>query len=134
MPFISGARPHTSLRNPSVDLRRQRPSGRSIEDCSTEKAHLPGERLLFHIASGLDCRSTTRAIDLDEGTCSIDLVESVADFFGLTLPAARDIIREVGAAIANWRTVAAAIIARPSEINRMASAFEHEDLKKACAM
>lgn len=79
-------------------------------------------------------RILTTNIDLDEGTCSIELVESVADFFGLTLPAARDIIREVGAAVANWHTVAAAVGARQSEINRMASAFEHEDLKKARAM
>lgn len=79
-------------------------------------------------------RILTTNIDLDEGTCSIDLVESVADFFGITLPTARDIIREVGAAVADWRTVAAAVCARPSEINRMASAFEHEDLEKARAM
>jgi serine/threonine-protein kinase HipA len=79
-------------------------------------------------------RVLTTNIDLDEGTCSIDLVESVADLFGLNLSAARDIIREVGAAVADWRAVAAAVGARPSEINRMASAFEHEDLKKARAM
>jgi serine/threonine-protein kinase HipA len=79
-------------------------------------------------------RILTTNIDLDEGTCSIDLVESVAEFFGITLSTARDIIREVGAAVADWRTVAAAVGARSSEINRMASAFEHEDLKKARAM
>ncbi|WP_426441172.1 type II toxin-antitoxin system HipA family toxin [Bradyrhizobium genosp. P] len=79
-------------------------------------------------------RILTTNIDLDEGTCSVDLVESVADFFGIALPTARDIIREVGAAVADWRTVAAAAGARSSEINRMASAFEHEDLKKARAM
>ena len=79
-------------------------------------------------------RILTTNINLDEGTCSIDLVESVADFFGLNLLAARDIIREVGAAVADWRIVAAAVGAKPSEINRMASAFEHEDLQKARAL
>jgi serine/threonine-protein kinase HipA len=79
-------------------------------------------------------RILTTNIDLDEGTCSIDLVESVADFFGIALPIARQIIREVGAAVADWRTVATAVGARASEINRMASAFEHDDLKKARAM
>jgi serine/threonine-protein kinase HipA len=79
-------------------------------------------------------RILTTNIDLDEGTCSIGLVESVADLFGIALPVARDIIREVGAAVADWRTVAAAVGARASEINRMASAFEHDDLKKARAM
>jgi serine/threonine-protein kinase HipA len=79
-------------------------------------------------------RILTTNIDLEEGTCSIDLVESVADFFGLALPAARDIIREVGAAVAGWRAVAAAAGARSSEINRMASAFEHDDLERARAI
>jgi serine/threonine-protein kinase HipA len=79
-------------------------------------------------------RILTTNIDLDEGTCSIDLVESVADFFGIAPPVARQIIREVGAAVADWRTVAAAVGARASEINRMAGAFEHDDLKKARAM
>lgn len=73
-------------------------------------------------------------IDLDEGTCSIDLAESAAEFFGLNLAAARDIIREVGVATAQWREVAAATGARPAEIRRMASAFEHEDLQRARAL
>jgi serine/threonine-protein kinase HipA len=46
----------------------------------------------------LKARILTTNIDLDEGTCSLDLVESVAEFFGITLAAARNIIREVGAA------------------------------------
>lgn len=82
----------------------------------------------------IKARILTTNIDLDEGTCSIDLVESVADLFGLALTAARDIIREVGAAVADWRAVAAAAGARPSEINRMASAFEHDDLERARAI
>lgn len=82
----------------------------------------------------IKARILTTNIDLDEGTCSIDLVESVADLFGLPLAAARDIIREVGAAVATWRAVAATVEAKPSEINRMASAFEHEDLEKARAI
>jgi serine/threonine-protein kinase HipA len=79
-------------------------------------------------------RILTTNIDLDEGTCSIDLVVSVADLFGIALPVARQIIRDVGMAVADWRTVATAVGARASEINRMASAFEHDDLKKARAM
>jgi serine/threonine-protein kinase HipA len=54
-------------------------------------------------------RILTTNIDLDEGTCSVELVESVADYFGLSLPVVR-------------------------EFNRMGSAFEHNDLEKACAM
>lgn len=79
-------------------------------------------------------RILTTNIDLDEGTCSLDLVESSAEYFGLGLPEARMIIREVGAAVSNWREVAARVGARTSEINRMASAFEHEDLARAASM
>jgi serine/threonine-protein kinase HipA len=73
-------------------------------------------------------------INLDEGTCSIALVESAAEYFGLTLTAARSVIREVGAAVSNWRDVAVAVGARPAEILRMASAFEHDDLARARAL
>lgn len=76
-------------------------------------------------------RILTTNIDLDEGTCSLDLVESVAPYFNLGLAPARAIVAEVGAAVSGWRTVAAAVGARKSEIARMASAFEHEDLEKA---
>jgi serine/threonine-protein kinase HipA len=76
-------------------------------------------------------RILTTNIDLDEGTCSIDLVESAAGFFGLGLPEARTIIREVGTAVATWRQVAAQVGVRPSEIHRMATAFEHDDLARA---
>jgi serine/threonine-protein kinase HipA len=79
-------------------------------------------------------RILTTNIDLDEGTCSIDLVESVVNYFGLSLPAARDIIREVGAAVAGWSTVATSVGARTSEINRMASAVDHDDLRRARTM
>jgi serine/threonine-protein kinase HipA len=79
-------------------------------------------------------RVLTTCIDLDEGTCSLDLVESAAGFFGLGLPKARTIIRDVGAAVATWRNAAAEVGARPSEINRMATAFEHDDLARAQAV
>jgi len=70
-------------------------------------------------------------IDLDEGTCSLDLVESAAGLFGLGLPGARQIIREVGKAVAAWRDVAAQVGARAADISRMATAFEHDDLARA---
>jgi serine/threonine-protein kinase HipA len=73
-------------------------------------------------------------IDLEEGTCSLDLAESAAGYFGLALSAARQIIREVGTAVSAWRDVAATVGARNAEINRMASAFEHDDLARALAL
>ncbi|MBB6414133.1 hypothetical protein HNQ71_006842 [Mesorhizobium sangaii] len=35
---------------------------------------------------------------------------------------------------ATWRDAAQAVGARSAEINRMASAFEHDDLKRALAL
>jgi len=55
--------------------------------------------------------------------------------FGLTLAQARAIIKEVATVTAIWRdTAKAAVGARSAEINRMASAFEHDDLKRALAL
>jgi serine/threonine-protein kinase HipA len=79
-------------------------------------------------------RILTTNINLDEGTCSLDLVESASEYFGLTLPQAREIIRVVGRAVSGWRQVAAATGARNAEINRLASAFEHDDLNRARAL
>ncbi|WP_456969768.1 hypothetical protein [Luteibacter sp. HA06] len=67
----------------------------------------------------------------DEETCSIDLLESAAAFFGLQLPAARKIIRGVADVTKTWRDVARDVGSREPEIRRMESAFEHDDLEKA---
>lgn len=79
----------------------------------------------------LKARILTTNINLDEGTCSIELAESAAQYFGLSLAKARGVIREVAAATCQWKVVAAQVGARPAEINRMASAFEHSDLARA---
>jgi serine/threonine-protein kinase HipA len=79
-------------------------------------------------------RILTTNISLEDGTCDIGLVLSVAEFFSLALPEANAIVKEVGAATAKWREVAAALGARSSEIRRMESAFEHDDLGKALAL
>lgn len=76
-------------------------------------------------------RILTTNIDFDEGTCSIDLVESVSGEFGMNLADARTIIGEVGQVTATWKGAAAKMGARAQEIRRMESAFEHDDLKRA---
>ena len=70
-------------------------------------------------------------IDLDEATCSIDLLESAAAFFGLQISVARKIIRAVAEVTKTWRDVAREVGGREAEIRRMESAFEHDDLEKA---
>jgi serine/threonine-protein kinase HipA len=79
-------------------------------------------------------RILTTTINLDDGTCDLNLVVSIAEYFGLSSAAAKSIIKEVATATATWRDVAAALEARPGEIRRMASAFEHADLTTALAL
>ena len=76
-------------------------------------------------------RVLATAIDLDDSTASLDLAMSVMGYFELDEEKARVIVAEVGKAVSSWRAVASRIGLTPTEINRMASAFEHEDLREA---
>jgi len=73
-------------------------------------------------------------ISLDEATCDLGLVRSVAEYFSLAPAKADTIIRQVATTTAKWPAVAADYNARSSEIHRMESAFEHSDLAKALAL
>jgi serine/threonine-protein kinase HipA len=83
------------------------------------------------VPTDLKPRILSTNINLDEATCAIDLVRSAADLYGLSLGAADEIIRKVATSVRNWRKTAAVLGAKPSEIERLSSAFEHEDLKLA---
>ncbi len=72
-------------------------------------------------------RILTTNIDLDEGTCSVGLLENAAEFFGLSLKQARATIREVADVTRTWQAVAQEVGCRRAESARMASAFEHDD-------
>ena len=76
-------------------------------------------------------RVLTTAIDEVDGTASLDLALETAAHYKLTPDQARAIAREVGAAVARWRDTAKSVGLSSDEIDRMASAFEHEDLKRA---
>lgn len=75
----------------------------------------------------LKARILSTNISLDEASCSINLALSQAELFGLSLANARTIVAEVGQAVAKWRNVSKALGLNKREIERMASAFEHED-------
>ncbi len=79
-------------------------------------------------------RVLTTNISLDDGTASLDLALEVAGYFELDPVEARKIAGEVGREVAKWRTEAAELGLTKAEIERMASAFEHEDLKQAKAL
>lgn len=81
----------------------------------------------------VDVKPRHHALTLDEtdDASSIDTAFSVASYFGIKLPEAKKIAAEVGAAVLAWREVAAGHGLTNAQINRMESAFEHEDLAKA---
>ena len=79
----------------------------------------------------IKARVLTLAIDEADGTASLDLVLGVAAHFGLKSDAPRKIAAEVGSAVASWRQEAKALGLTSKEIDRMASAFEHDALTQA---
>lgn len=86
------------------------------------------------VPADLKARVLSTNIDLEESTCSIDLLEASAGYFSLSLGEARGILKEVAAATSTWRDVARQAGAPAKEIHRMASAFEHDALQLALAL
>jgi len=76
-------------------------------------------------------RVLTTAIDVDDNTASLELAMKVIGYFDLEAKEARAIAAEVGRAVATWREQASSLGLSKTEIDRMASAFEHEDLRLA---
>jgi serine/threonine-protein kinase HipA len=76
-------------------------------------------------------RVLSTAIDPDDPSASVDLAFAVAEYFGLKRKDASTIAAEVASAVSNWRKAAESVGLSRQEIERMASAFEHEDLTKA---
>ena len=76
-------------------------------------------------------RVLSTLITSDDGTASLKLAMEVAKYFELDLKTARGIAGEVGTAVTSWRSEAAKLDLTKAEIDRMASAFEHEDLTEA---
>jgi serine/threonine-protein kinase HipA len=79
-------------------------------------------------------RVLSTSIDLDNGTASLKLALEVASYFELGEAEARRIAGQTGQAVATWRKHAAKLGITTTEIDRMASAFEHEDLQAALAL
>lgn len=76
-------------------------------------------------------RILSTAIDLNDVTASLELALSVADYFNLTASQANSIVAQVAKAVSRWRNTAKQLQISASEIQRMASAFEHSDLLNA---
>lgn len=78
-------------------------------------------------------RILSTAINEDDNSASLPLAMEVAGYFELDEDKARAIAAEVGKAVSQWRDEAAAHGLAKADSDRMASAFEHEDLKMALA-
>ena len=74
--------------------------------------------------------ATTITLDHDP-TASLDLALEVARDFTLSASKAKAVAAEVGRAVGGWRKEAAAVGLDKAAIERMATAFEHEDARKA---
>lgn len=71
---------------------------------------------------------STAIVEGDDRSASIELAFLVAEHFGLEDAEAKEIAAQVAAAVAQWRDVARDLGASKGECDRMATAFEHEDL------
>jgi serine/threonine-protein kinase HipA len=78
-------------------------------------------------------RVLSTSIDPDDPSASIELAFAAAEYFGLKDKEARLIAAEIGSVVSAWRKSAETTGLGRAEIDRMASAFEHDDLKKALA-
>ena len=79
-------------------------------------------------------RVLATAIDLDDGTAALGLALKVAGYFGLKAAEAREIARQVGHAVSAWRHHAERAGITAGQMERMATAFEHEDLQASLAL
>ncbi len=79
-------------------------------------------------------RVLSTAIEIDDATASLDLALETAQYYGIKASDARTIAVEVAKAVSDWRAAAARLHIHSREIDRMASAFVHQDMEKALAL
>ena len=84
--------------------------------------------------AGYKARHLHTFIGLEDTEASLDEALAVAEEFGLSLSDARSSAQQVGKATQTWRRWATQQRATADEIDRMATAFEHDDLRKALAV
>jgi serine/threonine-protein kinase HipA len=79
----------------------------------------------------IKARILSTLIDYESDVASMDTALSVIDEFRLSREQAGLMMHDAAEAVSDWRNVAAQFDLNKREIDRMASAFEHEDLAKA---
>lgn len=76
-------------------------------------------------------RVLSTSIDLIDPTASLELAIGVAQYFDLDNLSTKKIVKEVCSSTSTWREEAAKLKIKKTEIDRMSTAFEHEDMQKA---
>jgi serine/threonine-protein kinase HipA len=76
-------------------------------------------------------RILSTSIDRIDFSATLELAYSVAPYFQIESGRGRQIVREVGKAVSSWRQEAKKFNLKKNEIDRMATAFEHDDLNDA---
>ena len=76
-------------------------------------------------------RILATAIDYEDQTASLENAFAVADYFGIERTQADTIVAEVGRAVTQWNYVAGEFGLSRADIDRMSTAFEHDDLEIA---
>jgi serine/threonine-protein kinase HipA len=88
-------------------------------------------RFKWNTSADIKPRVLSTTIDLIDPSASLDLAFNVGAYFELSHTVMKQIAKEVALATAKWQTTAKILNILKREIDRMSSAFEHEDLKKA---
>jgi len=76
-------------------------------------------------------RILASAINIDDQEASLDSAFEVSEYFDIEIEKAKEYVREIALAVSSWNSKAKAYGISRMEIDRMSTAFEHEDLNKA---
>lgn len=76
-------------------------------------------------------RYLSTALTIEDTEATIENCIEAADYIGLKRPAVNDIIERSAKAISQWRAEAQKLNITPSQIDAMASAFEHREMENA---
>lgn len=82
--------------------------------------------------SDIKPRILSTSIDLIDPTASLELAFQVAHYFDIEKITMKKIANDISLVTSSWRKEAQKFKISKREIDRMASAFEHEDFQKAC--
>jgi serine/threonine-protein kinase HipA len=70
-------------------------------------------------------------IDDRDNSASFDLTIEVGNYFGLVEDDMRAVVTEVVSSVSSWRDEAKRVGVSAEEIQRMATAFEHDEMTRA---